>query len=184
MFSRIGSALDKSLEMISKGALLLSGLLLMAMGFNVTYGVIKRYVFVDPSIVAIELVKILMIPALVLAVSYVQRNGRHLRVDFLSNRFPDKVQYVISEIAVPLMGLFVMYVMVWKGWVAAAYSMQINETSYSAWSEPLYPVKIAIPVGYGLLFLVMVGQIVRGVGRLVSGKYKVQPDSDDIIEGG
>ena len=109
MFSRIASALDRSLELISKGALLFSGLLLMAMGFNVTYGVIKRYVFADPSIVAIELVKILMIPALVLAVSYVQRNGRHLKVDFLSLRFPEKVQYIIAEIAVPLMGLFVKF---------------------------------------------------------------------------
>ena len=182
MFSRIASALDRSLELISKGALLFSGLLLMAMGFNVTYGVIKRYVFADPSIVAIELVKILMIPALVLAVSYVQRNGRHLKVDFLSLRFPEKVQYIIAEIAVPLMGLFVMYVMVWKSWVAAAYSIQINETSYSAWSEPLYPVKITIPIGYGLLFLVMVGQIARGIGRLVSGTYKVEPNSDEIVE--
>ena len=80
------------------------------------------------------------------------------------------------------MGLFVMYVMVWKSWVAAAYSIQINETSYSAWSEPLYPVKITIPIGYGLLFLVMVGQIARGIGRLVSGTYKVEPNSDEIVE--
>jgi TRAP-type C4-dicarboxylate transport system permease small subunit len=69
LYLKIATALDKFLDLLSQGGLALSGLLLMAMGFNVTYGVIKRYVFHDPSIVAIELVKMLLIPACVLAVS-------------------------------------------------------------------------------------------------------------------
>jgi TRAP-type C4-dicarboxylate transport system permease small subunit len=184
LFLKIAQALDKCLDILSQGGLLFSGLLLMAMGFNVTYGVVKRYVFHDPSIVAIELVKILLIPACVLAVSYVQRNGRHLRVDFLSNRFPPTVQDIISEIAVPIMGLFVGYVLVWKGWVAAAYSLQIHEASYSAWSESLVPVKVVIPIGYGLLCLIMIGQLCRGIGVLVSRKNKGQSGNKDTSKAG
>jgi TRAP-type C4-dicarboxylate transport system permease small subunit len=182
LFLKIAKSLDKSLDILSKGGLLLSGLLLMAMSFNIAYGVITRYVFHDPSIVAIELVKILLIPACVLAVSYVQRNGRHLRVDFVSSRFSQTVQYILSEIAVPLMGLIVGYVLVWKGAVAAAYSLQIHEASYSAWAESLVPVKVVIPVGYGLLCLIMIGQLCRGIGVLVSGKRKGQSGNKDTIK--
>jgi TRAP-type C4-dicarboxylate transport system permease small subunit len=179
LFLKLLKILDKALDILSNGALLLSGLLLLAMGFNVTYGVITRYVFHVPSIVAIEMTKILMIPALVLAVSYVQRNGRHLKVDFLSNRFPQVIQHILLEIAVPIMGLFVGYVLVWKGWVAAAYSLQIHETSFAVWEEPLWPVRLVIPIGYGLLCLIMIGQLCRGIGTLITGKKKGQTENPE-----
>jgi TRAP-type C4-dicarboxylate transport system permease small subunit len=172
LFLKIAKTLDKILDILSKGALLVSGLLLLAMGINVTYGVVTRYVFHSPSIIAIEMTKILMIPALVLAVSYVQRNERHLKVDFLSNRFPNIIQHIIAQIAVPIMGLFVGYVLVWKGWVSMAYSYSIHETSFAVWQEPLWPVRLVIPIGYGLLCLIMIGQLCKGIGVLVTGIKK------------
>jgi TRAP-type mannitol/chloroaromatic compound transport system permease small subunit len=180
---RSARILDKALDILSKGALLLSGILLLAMGFNVTYGVITRYVFDNPSIIAIEMTKILMIPALVLAVSYVQRYGRHLKVDFLSGRFPQKLQLFISEIAVPIGGLFVGYVLVWKGWDSAVYSYQVNERSMSVWSEVLYPVRFTIPVGYGLLCLMMIGQLCRGIGTFIMGNREEETENPGAISG-
>ncbi|MCR4394437.1 MAG: TRAP transporter small permease [Dehalococcoidales bacterium] len=167
---KIAGVLDRTLDLLSKLGLLLSGMMLLYMSINVTYGVIKRYVFHDPSIIAIEMVKILLIPACVLAVSYVQRNGRHLKVDFLMNRFSPKIQLIISEVAVPLMGLFVGIVLVWKGWESAVYSFLIYERSMSVWSEPVFPVRFTIPVGYGLLCLIMIGQLVHGISLLIKGK--------------
>jgi TRAP-type C4-dicarboxylate transport system permease small subunit len=184
LFLKLLKILDKALDISSKGALLISGLLLLAMGFNVTYGVITRYVFNNPSVVAIEMTKILMIPALVLAVSYVQRNGRHLRVDFLSNRFPQVIQRILLEIAVPIMGLFVGYVLVWKGWVSMAYSFHLHETSFAIWEEPLWPVRLAIPIGYGLLCLIMIGQLCRGIGTLITGKKKGQAENPEAEKSG
>jgi TRAP-type mannitol/chloroaromatic compound transport system permease small subunit len=128
--------------------------------------------------------KILMIPALVLAVSYVQRNGRHLRVDFLSNRFPQVIQRILLEIAVPIMGLFVGYVLVWKGWVSMAYSFHLHETSFAIWEEPLWPVRLAIPIGYGLLCLIMIGQLCRGIGTLITGKKKGQAENPEAEKSG
>jgi len=180
VLAKIARILDRSLDLMSKAGLLLSGMMLLYMSINVTYGVIKRYVFHDPSIIAIEMVKILLIPACVLAVSYVQRNGRHLKVDFLMNRFSQKIQFFISEVAVPVMGLFVGVVLVWKGWESAVYSFQIYERSMSVWSEPVFPVRFTIPVGYGLLCLIMIGQLFRGISILVMGKAKgAQPTPVD-----
>lgn len=166
---KIVRVLDRIIDMLSKVALVFGGLLLLAMAVNVTYGVLARYVFNNPSVVAMELTKILMIPALVLAVSYVQRYHRHLQVDFLSSRFPAKVRLILQQIIVPISALFVVYVLVWKGWESAAYSYSINETSYSSWAEPLWPVRMAIPVGYGLLFIVLIAQLCKGIAELFTG---------------
>jgi len=175
---KIVRALDKIIEVLTRVALFCSGLLLLAMAINVTYGVLTRYVFNAPSVYAIELTKILMIPALVIAVSYVQRNDRHLKVDFLATKLPNKVQTALFEIVVPITALFVTYIMVWKGWDAASYSFSINETSYSSWREPLWPVKFTVPIGYGLLFLVLVAQLCKGVARLFVGESKTSDGSE------
>jgi TRAP-type C4-dicarboxylate transport system permease small subunit len=169
---KIVRILDKIVEMLSKLALLCGGLLLLAMAINVTYGVVARYAFNSPSVYAMELTKLLMIPALVLAVSYVQRFDKHLQVDFLSSRFPRKAKLIVHDIVVPLLGMFVIYVMVWKGWESATYARSIHETSYSSWAEPLWPVKMVIPVGYALLFLVMVAQLCKAVTALVVATKK------------
>lgn len=171
---KIVRILDKIIGIVSKIALLVGGLLLLAMAINVTYGVVTRYAFNSPSVVAIELTKILMIPALVLAVSYVQRYDRHLRVDFLSSRFPWRVRQALLEIIVPVAALFVTYVLVWKGWEAATYAYFINETSYASWREPLWPVKMTIPIGYALLFIVIVAQLLRGIATLFFGEEETK----------
>ena len=160
--------LDKIVDILSKIALTLGGLLLLAMAINVTYGVVARYVFNSPSVYAMELTKILMIPALVLAVAYVQRYDKHLQVDFLSIRFPEKFRLILLQVIVPLLGMAVVFVLVWKGWESAMYSYSIHETSYSSWAEPLWPARIAIPIGYGLLFVVMVSQVIKAVARLLA----------------
>jgi len=138
------------------------------MGFVVTYGVIKRYVFADPSIYVYELSMMFMISGLVFAVAYVQREGRHLRVDFLSSRMSQATQDIILNLVVPIAGLFYCIVLTWKGWTSAMYSLQIGETSQSIWGEPLFPVRVSIPVGYGLICLVLVSQICRSIAALKS----------------
>ncbi len=176
---KIGRFLDKTIDILSRGALLIGGLLLMAMAIAVTYGVLARYAFHRPSIYAMDLTKILMIPALVLSVSYVQKYKRHLQVDFISSRLPEKVRLVVLDLIVPLFALFVGFILVWKGWEAMAYSFSIHETSFSTWAEPLWPVKLSIPIGYGLLCIVIVGQLVQVVAQLF-GYRRISPGGSEV----
>lgn len=159
-------ALDKTVDVLAKAAHTFGAILIFVMAFNVTYGVVMRYAFHAPSMVAMELTKILMIPGMILPTAYVQLTNRHLRVDFLANRFPKKLQTALFEVVVPIMALAVVYVLVWKTWNAAAFAYKMNETSYSTWREPLWPVKMTMPIGYGVLFLALVAQLCKGVASL------------------
>jgi len=146
--------------------LYISGFLTLIMGFTVTYGVVMRYVFEKPQMEVYELSMMFMVAGLVFAVAYVQRDDRHLCVDFLSSRMPPNVQEILLRVIVPIAGLFYVGVLTWKGWTAAMYSLSIGETSQSVWQEPLFPVKIIIPIGYGMCCLVLLSQITHGIASL------------------
>jgi TRAP-type mannitol/chloroaromatic compound transport system permease small subunit len=161
--------LDKIVDWLSRAAIMCAGILLMLMAINITYGVIARYAFSAPSVYAMELTKLLMIPALVFAVAYVQRYSRHLQVDFLINRLTTRIRLLILDVFVPLAGLFVGYVLVRYGWESMLYSYSMNEVSYSSWAEPLWPVRLTIVIGYVILCLVMIAQVIKGIVMWFAG---------------
>jgi TRAP-type C4-dicarboxylate transport system permease small subunit len=43
----------------------------------------------------------------------------------------------------------------------------MHETSQSSWEEPLFLTKLVVPIGMGLLCLVLLAQLSRGVTSLV-----------------
>jgi TRAP-type mannitol/chloroaromatic compound transport system permease small subunit len=155
--------LDHIVERASYIALLFSGILILIMAWLSTYGVARRYLLKNPEPYSYELSTMFLVACVLLAVAGVQRYGRNLRVDFISNRFPAGVQAALLDIFVPLLALFYVGIMTWQSWDAAWYSLKIGEVSQSAWREPWWPVKMAVPVGAGLLCLVLLAQLVRGV---------------------
>ena len=99
---------------------------------------------------------------------------------------PLKFQFVVNRILSPSLAVLCSAVLAWKGWDAAIFSLRIGERSVSAWGEPLFPVKIMIPVGYGILFIVAVAQLSQGLfpspGKYPgSSKTEELPDALKII---
>ena len=129
---------------------------------------VARYAFHRPSIYAMDLTKILMIPALVLSVSYVHRYRRHLQVDFIATRLPAKLRLIVLDIIVPLL-VCLSWPSSWYGrdgrpWPTPTLS---TKQAYSTWAEPMWPVKLTIPIGYALLCIVIIGQLVGAVAQIV-----------------
>jgi TRAP-type mannitol/chloroaromatic compound transport system permease small subunit len=105
----------------------------------------------------------LLLACVVFSVAGLQRHKRHLRVDFLADAFPDGLQHVLTNIIVPILGLFFVVIITWKSWENFLYSFSIGETSQSAWQEVLWPIKLMVPVGMGLLCLILLIQLYHGV---------------------
>ena len=92
-----------------------------------------------------------------------------LAADFISGRLPERIQHVIVNIIAPLMGLFFAFMLTWKGVDVALFSLKLGEVSSSSWREPLFPIKIMVPVGYTLLVLVLLTRIYKGLASLRGG---------------
>jgi C4-dicarboxylate transporter DctQ subunit len=153
---------DKVLERISNLFAVLSGILVLLMAFTASYGVIRRYIFKSPEPYSYELSTIFLLWTFVLALAYLEKLDGHLRVDFFVVLLPKKLRLFLLNVIGPLLGLIFCSVLTWEGWRAAMYSLEISETSMSVWAVPLFPVKIIVPAGYGLLCIVLVLKIIRG----------------------
>ena len=161
---------DHVLDKASKFFALLSGVMILLMALTASYGVIRRYVFKSPEPYSYELSTMFLLWTFVLALAYLEKLDMNLRVDFFVVLLPEKIRRFILNVIGPLFGLVFCSVLTWGGYTAAVYSLEIGETSMSIWAVPLFPVKVVIPVGYGLLCVVLLLKIVRGVMGLRTGQ--------------
>ena len=173
MASKVIRAVDSVIERAGNIGLVVSGFILFIMVLLATYGVVRRYIFDSPEPYSYELSMVGMLWSFVLAVAALERQRRHIRVDFVSGRLPLKAQNILLDIVAPTLGLFFCFLLAWQGWEVALFSLSIGEVSSSAWAIPLFPVKVVVPIGFALLCLALLTILIRGVASLFVGTKKV-----------
>ena len=119
MLKKIAHSADKAVERISNFGLRIGGIILLALVLSTTYGVIRRYVLNSPEPYSYELSIIFFFSGVLLPLSGVQRQWRNIRVDFLSNRFPETLQFVLLNLVTPILGLVFVVTGVWRSMDAA-----------------------------------------------------------------
>jgi TRAP-type mannitol/chloroaromatic compound transport system permease small subunit len=160
---------DRVIERVGDAALLVSGILILIMGFLTTYGVGKRYIFHNPDPYTYEVSIILLVACILLCLPGIQWNRRNLRVDFILNHLPPRWQNIIGEIFTSVLALIFVSVVIWKSWGIFMFSIHSGQTSQSAWQEPLWPMKLMIPICMGWLFLTILSQLVHAAVHLARG---------------
>jgi TRAP-type C4-dicarboxylate transport system permease small subunit len=163
MFRGIIDKADKIIERVSNGFTVLSGVLIVLMAFLASYGVIRRYIFESPEPYSYELSMMFLLWTFVLALAYLEKLDGHLRVDFFIVLLPKRIRNFLLNVVSPLMGFVFCAVLTREGWTVAMYSLETGEKSMSIWAVPLFPVKIVIPIGYGLLCVVLLLKIFQGI---------------------
>jgi TRAP-type mannitol/chloroaromatic compound transport system permease small subunit len=153
----------------SDWGMVISGILIMVMGILTTYGVTRRYVFNDPEPYSYELSIIFLVACILLAIPGIQKDRRNLRVDFISNYLSPKWQGILTDIFTSVLALIFISIVIWKSWSIFMASIRAGETSQSAWQEPLWPMKLLVPVTMFWLVLTLISQFVHGVVHLVKG---------------
>jgi TRAP-type C4-dicarboxylate transport system permease small subunit len=162
LFKKVFSSLEHILDRIVYYAIYVGGVITLIMAFVTTYGVFRRYALNSPEPYSYEIGIFCLISSVSLALPYIQKQGRNLRVDFLSNRWSPQLQGAMLNIVTPLFALFYLGLLVWKSWGDALYSLGRGERTYSAWGPPVGPMKLCVPIGVGLLCLVLIFQLIHG----------------------
>ena len=163
MIKKAIRTLDNVVERVAHFSIYIAGIITLLMAFVTTFGVVMRYVFKSPEHFSYEIGILCLISSVSLALAYIQRQGRNLRVDFVSNFFPLKVRGALLNILVPLIALFYVGLLARESWEDAFYSLSIGERTYSAWAPPVGPMKLLVPIGAGLLCIVLISQLVHGL---------------------
>ena len=159
----------KLIDFINDKVGLFCGWLILIMTLTVTYDVVMRYFFNNPTDWGLELNIYLLVAASFLAGGYCLLNDGHVRVDILYQIFPARLKAFMDVITSALFFLFVV-VIVWKGWGFAYESFAEGKRSSEAMGWPLYPSQMMIPIGGVLIGLQGIARLCRDIMVLVKGE--------------
>ena len=142
--------IDRSLDWVLSSMATLSGVILFFMMFLVVANTMSRKFFNAPIFGAFEVTQSLLTLAIFLSIAYTQREGGHINVDVLSRHFSKGAQSVMQLIA-PLFGVVCFVWATYANWIFAYESYLTNEQEWGAITYPIWPVKMAMCAGLGLL---------------------------------
>jgi TRAP-type C4-dicarboxylate transport system permease small subunit len=163
MIGRMFRKLDRILEKMTFVSVLLGGAMTLIMMFATSYGVFMRYFMRAPEPVSYEIATICMLWAFLFGISFVEWRGSHIRADIFTPFMPQSLVRFLHSVVAHFLAAVYCAILTWKGLTVALYSYSIGERSMSVWAEPLFPVKIMIPIGYCLLFFVVFRNLIWGI---------------------
>lgn len=101
-----------------------------------------------------------------LAAPYTLKHNGHVRIDILYARYSPRVRAWVDLLGTLLFLLPVSALVTWLGWKSFLASFAINELSPDAGGLARWPIKLAIPIGFGLLFLQGVSEAIKQLAVL------------------
>ncbi len=166
--SSLLSRLDRALLPIERFCALLSGLAIFSLMFLAAYSVTGRKFFGSPLLGYVDIIELLMPLIAIMGVSYVQRDGTHIRMDMLVSQLKGRTLWFFELISVLLI-LILMMALTWGAWDHFERSFDCARPFCSKDSTtdiylPLWPSKLVVPVAFFILVLRLLLQA-WGYGR-------------------
>ena len=164
------SRLDRGLYRIERFLALISGLAVFSLMVLAVISVGGRNLMNRPLPGYVDWIERVMPIIAFLAISYVQRDGGHIRMDMLIGKLRGRWRWGAELFSTMLM-LSLMVLLVWGSWAHFQRSFDFAAPLWSRDSSidisiPLWPAKLLVPVSFSVLCLRLVLQI-WGYGRAV-----------------
>ena len=162
------SRLDQSLLRIERVFVLIAGIFAFMLMILAVISVTGRNIFNEPLRGYVDWIETLMPLIAILGVSYVQREGGHIRMDILIGQLKGRPLW-LAEFVTTLAILFVIAALVYGSWAHFDRSFDLSKPLWSRDSTidiglPLWPAKLVVPVAFFVMSLRLVLQLV-GFGR-------------------
>lgn len=101
-----------------------------------------------------------------LCAGYTLLKGEHVRIDILASRFNRRTQVVIDILGTLFFLLPFTVTAIWLSWPQVVSKVLSGEVSSSAGGLPLWPAWVLIPIGFSLLGLQGVSEIIKRIAFL------------------
>ncbi|MEQ6202699.1 TRAP transporter small permease [Sulfitobacter sp. HNIBRBA2951] len=171
--SSILSKLDRMLLPLERFCALLSGLAIFSLMFLAAYSVTARKFFASPLLGYVDYIEAAMPIIAIMGVSYVARDGTHIRMDMLVNALKGRVLWLFELVSVLLMLLLIVG-LTYGAWEHFDRSFDCARPFCSRDSSidvnlPIWPSKIVVPFAFAVLILRLVLQAWGYARALVLG---------------
>ena len=124
----------------------------------------------------LELQWYLFAAAVMLGASYTLKCNEHVRVDLIYSQLSDRGRVWVDIFGLVLFLMPACLLFTWLSWTTLFYpSWLVTEHSLNAGGLPRYPIKLIVPLGFFMLSLQGLSEIIKRVGML-QGKYVLPAD--------
>ena len=166
--SSLLSGLDRALLRIERICALVSGVAIFSLMFLAAYSVTGRKFFSSPLLGYVDYIEAAMPIIAIMGISYVQRDGTHVRMDMLVSSLKGRLLWLFELFSILLI-LLLMVALTWGAWEHFERSFDCARPLCSRDSSidislPIWPSKLVVPVAFGVLVLRLCLQAV-GYGR-------------------
>lgn len=166
--SSLLSRLDRALLPVERFMALLSGLAAFSLMFLAAYSVSGRKFFNSPLAGYVDYIEAMMPLIAIMGVSYVQRDGGHIRMDIIVGQLKGRALWLMEFIGVLLI-LILMIALVWGAWSHFDRSFDCARPLCSRDSSidiglPIWPSKLLVPIAFAVLCARLILQAI-GYGR-------------------
>ena len=154
---RLSAGIDRLNTAIGKSAYWLILVAVLVSAINA----IVRKAFDVSSNAWLELQWQLFGAVFMLCAAYTLLKNEHIRIDIVNSRLPKQVRDWIDLLGHLLFLMPFVLLMIYDGWPFFVTSWNQNEQSLNAGGLPQWPAKFLIPLGFFLLFLQGVSEIIK-----------------------
>ena len=157
------SRIDQALLRVERVFALVSGLAVFALMILAVVSVSGRNAFNNPLPGYVDWIEQAMPLIAFMGISFVMREGGHIRMDILVGRLRGRLLYVV-ELSTTIAILVLMVLLVWGTWAHFARSFDFAAPMWSRDSSmdialPIWPAKLLVPVAFFVLCLRLLLQI-------------------------
>ena len=154
------------LERLALVILLIGGVGLMASMFLGVGDVVGTQVLQQPLPGARELTESTMVLIVFGALTYAQIQRSHIRVELLYTRMGPRVQAAM-DVATDLAAIVFFGLLFWQALNEVQISLEIGESTVGLIRFPLYPARIILAAGAGLLIIRLVLDMFTDIRRII-----------------
>lgn len=163
----------KYIDQISEWTGIAAAWTVLPLTLVVTYEVVMRDFFNHPSNWGYDVCWMIFGLQFMIGGAYTLLHKGHVRIDIVYNILSPRAQQIFDSVVYVVFFLFVLIIFTWAGIKFAADAWISGEyLSTSTWKFPSSAIKTVIPVGYFLLSLQSLAELIRSLSRLRKGGTK------------
>ena len=151
---------------VSKFLLGVCAIILFVMMLLISLEVTMRYIFNKSLFWSFEVVEYMLVGLTFLGLAYIQSLGKHIKVEFIFDRFRPRAKEVTSIITT-MITLFLFIMVTIMGWHFAWEAWVENIKSWSITAIPQFPVRVAVPIGGFVMCLYLLIELSRNIAALL-----------------
>ena len=151
--------------------------------FGTCYEVFVRYVLDDPTSWAFDLSYLMYAGVFYMGGAYTLSRGGHVRADMFYRLWPERTQASVELVLYVVFFFPGILALVYAGWGYGTESLRLREVSVnSPAGVPIWPLKMMIPIGAGLMVLQGLAEVLRCAQCLRDGHWTARMHDVEELE--